>query len=79
MKIGMNMLLWADHVTEQHYPLIDKIKHAGFDGIELPLGNGDVSHYSKLGNHLTEIERGRFRKTTEILCEECLVDHENEE
>jgi D-psicose/D-tagatose/L-ribulose 3-epimerase len=52
------MLLWTNHVTEQHYPLIDKIKQAGFDGIELPLGDGDVNHYSKLGNHLKDIEMG---------------------
>jgi len=58
MKIGMNMLLWTNHVTEQHYPLIDNLKETGFDGIELPLGKGDVEHYSKLGNHLTGIELG---------------------
>jgi D-psicose/D-tagatose/L-ribulose 3-epimerase len=58
MKIGMNMLLWTNHVTEQHYPVIDKLKQTGYDGIELPLGEGDVSHYSKLGNHLAGMNLG---------------------
>lgn len=58
MKIGMNMLLWTNHVTEQHYSIIDKIKQTGFDGIELPLGDGDVSHYSMLGNHISEMGLG---------------------
>ena len=58
MKIGMNMLLWTNHVTEQHYSIIDRLKQTGFDGVELPLGDGDVNHYSKLGNHLSQMELG---------------------
>ncbi|HUH47537.1 MAG TPA: sugar phosphate isomerase/epimerase [Arenibacter sp.] len=58
MKIGMNMLLWTNHVTEQHYPIIEKIKTAGYDGIELFLGEGDVDHYSKLGRHFSAMELG---------------------
>ena len=54
----MNMLLWTNHVTEQHYPVIDKIKQTGFDGVELPLGDGDVDHYSKIGEHLAQMEMG---------------------
>lgn len=58
MKIGMNMLLWTNHVTEQHYPIIEKIKATGYDGIELFLGEGDVGHYSKLGRHFLAMELG---------------------
>ena len=32
MKIGMNLLLWATHVTEEHYPKLETIKATGFDG-----------------------------------------------
>jgi D-psicose/D-tagatose/L-ribulose 3-epimerase len=56
MKIGMNMLLWTNHVTEQHYPIIDKLKQTGFDGIELPLGAGDEAYYTKLGNYLSQMD-----------------------
>jgi D-psicose/D-tagatose/L-ribulose 3-epimerase len=52
MKTGMNLLLWTGLVTEEHYPLIGKIKEAGFDGVELPVFEGEVSHYAKLGAEL---------------------------
>jgi hypothetical protein len=26
MKIGMNMLLWTNHVSEQHYSIIDELE-----------------------------------------------------
>lgn len=58
MKIGMNMLLWTNHVTETHFPIIDDLKETGYDGVELFLGEGDISHYSKLGTHLADIGMG---------------------
>ena len=64
MKIGMNMLLWTNHVTEQHYPIIEALKNTGFDGIEVPLGDGDAAHYQKIGNHLSELNLGRTAVTS---------------
>ena len=58
MKIGMNMLLWTNHVTEQHYQIIDQLKKVGYDGIELPLGEGNIDYYKALGNHLSGLEMG---------------------
>ena len=58
MKIGMNMLLWTNHVTEQHLIMVEKLKNVGYDGIELPLGDGDINHYQNLGNHLINLEMG---------------------
>ncbi|WP_339838062.1 sugar phosphate isomerase/epimerase family protein [uncultured Maribacter sp.] len=58
MKIGMNMLLWTNHVTEEHYPIIDTLKETGYDGIELYMGDGNLTHYKKLGKHLSELEMG---------------------
>ncbi|MEL6276995.1 MAG: sugar phosphate isomerase/epimerase, partial [Bacteroidota bacterium] len=58
MKIGMNMLLWTNHVTEQHYPLIDQLQQTGFDGVEVPLGDGDAKHYAGIGAHLSSIGMG---------------------
>ena len=60
----MNMLLWTNHVTEQHFPLIDTLKEAGYDGIELPLGEGDVSHYRMLGDHLSGLGLGATAVTS---------------
>ena len=58
MKIGMNMLLWTNHVTEAHYHIIDQLKTTGYNGIELFLGEGNEKHYGKLGNHFSNIEMG---------------------
>jgi len=48
MKVGINFLLWTIHVDEQHFHLFDKLKAAGYDGVEVPLCFGDVAHYSKV-------------------------------
>jgi D-psicose/D-tagatose/L-ribulose 3-epimerase len=52
MKTGMNLLLWATHVTAQHFPIIAKIKKAGFDGVEIPIFEGDDIHYKNLRQEL---------------------------
>lgn len=52
----MNLLLWATHVTEEHYPQLEKIKSAGFDGVEIPIFGGDDSHYRKLRKKLDELQ-----------------------
>jgi len=66
----MNMLLWTNHVTEQHYGIIDNLKQTGYDGIELFLGEGNEHHYSGLGNHLKDIEMG-------VTCVASLAPEEN--
>ena len=53
MKIGMNMLLWTDHFTSRHYGIIDQLKEVGYQGIEIPLGKGDSTHYTSIGNQLS--------------------------
>jgi D-psicose/D-tagatose/L-ribulose 3-epimerase len=60
MKLGMNLLLWTTHVTEEHFPTIGKIKAAGYDGVELPIFDGDVSHYAKIG---AELKRSALKST----------------
>lgn len=52
------MLLWTDHVTEAHFPIIESLKEIGFQGIEIPLGDGDTAHYTALGNHLKSMNLG---------------------
>jgi D-psicose/D-tagatose/L-ribulose 3-epimerase len=56
MKIGMNLLLWTTHVTEEHYPHLEKIKSTGFDGVEIPIFGGDDAHYQKLSKKLDELQ-----------------------
>jgi D-psicose/D-tagatose/L-ribulose 3-epimerase len=52
MKTGMNLLLWTTHVTEELFPTIAKLKKTGFDGVEVPIFEGDLNHYKRLGQEL---------------------------
>lgn len=50
MKIGFNLLLWTGHVTEQNFPVIEKLKAAGYDGVEIPIFDvSDAAHFQKVG------------------------------
>ena len=49
MLLGFNLLLWTIHVTEEHFPIFEELKKAGYDGIELPLFDGDPEHFAKVG------------------------------
>ena len=55
MKYGMNMLLWTSDVTEEHYGILENLKHWGFDGVELPVFDLDLAKFSRLGKKLSEI------------------------
>jgi D-psicose/D-tagatose/L-ribulose 3-epimerase len=52
MKVGMNLLLWTGFVTDADFPTIAKIKAAGFDGVELPLFDGQADHYQAIRKEL---------------------------
>ncbi|HET6522474.1 MAG TPA: hypothetical protein VFG47_22015, partial [Geminicoccaceae bacterium] len=49
MKAGFNLLLWTTHVGREHFPLIEALKRAGYDGVEIPLFEGDVAHFREVG------------------------------
>jgi D-psicose/D-tagatose/L-ribulose 3-epimerase len=56
MKIGMNLLLWTGHVTEEHVPILKALKDTGFDGVEVPMFDpSDVGHYKWLGEVLDDL------------------------
>ncbi|MEO1217415.1 MAG: sugar phosphate isomerase/epimerase family protein [Bacteroidota bacterium] len=58
MKIGMNLLLWTTDINEDLYPILDKIKETGFDGVEVPIGDEGKENYTKLGNRIKELGLG---------------------
>ncbi|MCX5513168.1 isomerase [Kaistia algarum] len=58
MKFGFNLLLWTSHVREEHWPILDKLKAAGYDGVEVPMFEGEPSHYARLGNRLRDAGLG---------------------
>jgi D-psicose/D-tagatose/L-ribulose 3-epimerase len=54
MFLGFNMLLWTPFVTEDHYPLFERLKKAGYDGVELPIFEGTPEHYGRIGQALQD-------------------------
>jgi len=58
MKVGMNLLLWTAFVTEEHFPILEKIKKTGYDGVEIPLFDGDSEHYKKIKKELDNLGLG---------------------
>ena len=58
MKLGFDLLLWTTHVTDAHWPIIEDLKATGYDGVEIPIFEGEVSHYEKLGRRLKEAGLG---------------------
>ncbi len=54
MKVGFNMLLWTTHVTEDRFGLFETLKKTGYDGIEVPLFEGDPEHFRAVGRALKD-------------------------
>ena len=55
MKLGFNLLLWTTHVTPEHWPILEKLEATGYDGVEIPVFEGEVKHYAELGRHLADL------------------------
>jgi D-psicose/D-tagatose/L-ribulose 3-epimerase len=54
MLLGFNLLLWTPFVSEDVFPLFDRLKKAGYDGVELPLFAGTPEHYREVGQALRD-------------------------
>jgi D-psicose/D-tagatose/L-ribulose 3-epimerase len=61
MKLGMNLLLWTGGVTAEHFPLLGRLKAAGFDGVELPVFGGTAADYKPIR---AELDRQGLKCTT---------------
>lgn len=60
MKIGMNLLLWTAHLMPEHFSVLADIKKAGYDGVELPIFEGDLNHFRMIG---VELKKQGLRST----------------
>ena len=58
MKTGMNLLLWTTNVTEESFPLISQLRETGFDGVEIPIGDGNEAQYSAVHKELDRLGMG---------------------
>ena len=56
MKIGFNLLLWSTHLGESEFPILERLKAAGYDGVEVPIfDTSDLKHFEKIGRVLGDI------------------------
>ncbi len=55
MQVGFNLLLWTTHLTEEHLPLLERLKAAGYDGVEVPVFEGDPEHYATTAARLKDV------------------------
>ena len=54
MKFGMNLLLWTGELNDDLAPVLEMIKSAGYDGVEVPLFNYDLD-YQAWGKRLADM------------------------
>jgi len=54
-KLGFNLLVWTAAVSDEHFPIVDRLKKIGYDGIEICNGHQDPAAYRRLGAHLRNV------------------------
>ncbi len=54
-KIGFNVLAWTAAVSDDVFPIIDRLKGIGYDGVEFYLGSTDASVYQRMGNYTKDL------------------------
>lgn len=54
-KIGFNLLTWSAGVSEDLFPITDRLKEIGYDGVEVLIGSTDEKAYKSFGAHVKNI------------------------
>lgn len=54
-KIGFNTLVWSAGMSDDLFPIIDRLKEIGYDGVECFIGEPDLAAYQRFGNHAKSI------------------------
>ena len=62
-KIGMNLLLWGTEINESLFPVLEQIKAAGYDGVEVPIFDTNPDHWTSWRKKLDELQLGRVAVT----------------
>lgn len=57
-KIGFNLLAWSASVDEDMFPVVDRLKRIGYDGVEFFYGSDDPVLYKNFGNHCKQNDMG---------------------
>ncbi|GGB93805.1 sugar phosphate isomerase/epimerase family protein [Dyadobacter sediminis] len=54
-KIGFNVLAWTAAVSDDLFPVIDRLKSIGYDGAEFYLGPQDAAVYRRMGDYTRNV------------------------
>ena len=56
VRLGMNLLLWGTSISSAQIPLLEPLKRAGFDGVEIPVSGQSVRELAKLRRAAESVE-----------------------
>ena len=62
-KIGMNLLLWGTEINASLFSVLEQIKAAGYDGVEVPIFDTNPDHWKPWREKLDELELDRVAVT----------------
>ena len=54
-KIGFNTLVWSAVVSDELFPVLDRLKEIGYNGVECLIGSPDEKAYQRLGDHTANL------------------------
>jgi D-psicose/D-tagatose/L-ribulose 3-epimerase len=54
-KIGFNTLVWSAVVSDDLFPIVDRLKEIGYDGVECLIGAPENDAYTRFGRHTKNI------------------------
>ncbi|AEI47092.1 sugar phosphate isomerase/epimerase family protein [Runella slithyformis] len=57
-KIGFNVLAWSAGMSEELFPIIERLKKIGYDGVEFFVGSPDEAAYKQVGNFTRDLGLG---------------------
>jgi len=69
MRVGFSMLMFAPSLTEDQRPWLDRIREAGYDGVEVPVTEGEDADYERIAGWLDEV--GLARTAVGFVTGEC--------
>ena len=59
----MSMLLWTPRVTAEHLLILEQLADLGFDGVEVPITEGEDHDYAELHRMLEDLGLARTAVT----------------
>lgn len=54
-KIGFNLLPWSAGISEKVFPIMDRLKLIGYDGVEVLIGSENQKEYKHLSSHARDL------------------------